>query len=68
MTKAKSSGEESKSKPDRSPGRNTKGNTDKNNGGLSEKTFMIYEITNRDERTLILFHAKKRRSAKFAKV
>jgi hypothetical protein len=35
---------------------------------LSEKTFMIYGITNRDERTSILFHAKKRRSAKFAKV
>jgi hypothetical protein len=32
MTKAKSSGEESKSKPDRSPGRNTKGNTHKKMG------------------------------------
>jgi hypothetical protein len=32
------------------------------------KTFMIPEITKRDERILILFHAKKRRSAKFAKV
>ncbi|AHW62307.1 hypothetical protein FH5T_19330 [Draconibacterium orientale] len=67
MTKAKSSGEESRSKPDGASGRNTKGNTPKKMGTF-RKTFMIYGITNRDERTSILFHAKKRRSAKFAKV
>jgi len=35
---------------------------------LSEKTLIIYGITNRNEGEPILFHAKNRRSAKFAKV
>ncbi|WP_320110271.1 hypothetical protein [Draconibacterium orientale] len=34
MTKAKSSGEESRSKPDGFPGRNSKDNTDKNDGAF----------------------------------